>query len=149
MKIEGIEIKKLKVFDEGEEGYLFETLRADDYFFEGEFGQNLISFIKPGIIKGLHIHEKQTEYTACIKGNILYVAIKEIPGKEPIIEKYLMGEKNMILLKTPPGIWHGYMVLDDSDAVVLYAMNKTYNPENVDQESKDPNFFGDVWKLDI
>jgi len=143
----GIKVKRLKVFDEGEEGRLFETLRGDDELFDGVFGQNLMSFVKPGIIKGLHYHDVQTEYTTCVKGRILYVAIKEVEGGEPVIEKYEMGDDNMIMLKNPPGVWHGYINLGDEEAVILYTSDKAYDPDNVDQKDKDVNAFGDVWKL--
>ena len=98
-----MEIKKLKYFDLGEEGGLFEALRSDDALFDGKFGQNLVSIVKPGIIKGLHLHHKQTEYTTCIKGDILYVAITD-DLKQPAIEKFLIGRNNRLLIKTPPGI---------------------------------------------
>lgn len=138
-----LETKKLKVFED-EEGRLFETLRADDSIFEGEFGQNLVSVIKPGVIKGLHIHEKTVEYTTCVKGDILYVAIKD--GEKPEIEKIVIGESNMVMLKTPVNIWHGYVPLYGKEAVVLYSMNHPYDPDNPDIDDKDPHAFGeDIW----
>ncbi len=143
-----IEIKNLKVFHEGAEGHLFETLRSDDGIFDGVFGQNFVSFVNPGIIKGFHRHKSLTEYTTCIKGNILYVLVKEVIGGQPIIKKIKMGEDNMIMIKTPPGFWHGYVPLGNQEAVVLYTMDKPYDPNNIDQEDKDPHAFGDIWKLD-
>ena len=140
-----IELKKLKSFID-KEGELFEVLRSDDFLYEGKFGQNLVSIVKPGIIKGLHFHEKQTEYTTCIKGNILYVAIKETKGS-PLIEKFQIGESNRIMIKTSPGLWHGYKVLGNSEAVILYTMNRPYDPKNTDTLEKDPYFFGDIWFL--
>ncbi len=140
----GIEIKKLKVFDLGDEGNLFETLRDDDEIYQGKFGQNLISFVNPGIKKGLHKHDKQTEYTTCIKGNLLYVAIKETP-KGPIIEKIPIGEKNMLMIKTPPGVWHGYTPIGNEQAVLVYTMDRAYNSEDPDTDEKDVYSFGDVW----
>lgn len=140
-----VEIKELKVFNLGKEGKLFETLRSDDKIYEGRFGQNLISEVNPGIIKGLHKHNKQTEYTTCVSGNILYVAIKENEnGAE--IKKFVIGEKNPIMLKTPPGIWHGYTPLDGKRALILYTMDRAYNPKDVDTEERDVMSFGDVWK---
>ena len=140
-----VKVKKLNSFFD-EEGELFETLRCDDEIFSGVFGQNLISIVKPGIIKGLHFHRKQTEYTTCIKGNILYVAIKEVNGQDLIIEKFEVGERNRILIKTEPGIWHGYTPLDGREAVVLYTMDKAYNHKDPDTEDKDPFAFGDIWE---
>jgi len=142
--MEILEVKKLKSFFD-EEGELFEALRCDDEIYSGVFGQNLISVVKPGVIKGLHLHHKQIEYITCIKGNILYIAIKEIPGKEPIIEKLEVGERNRVLIKISPGIWHGYISLDNKEAVVLYTMDRPYDPNDTDTEDKDPLAFGDIW----
>ncbi len=143
-----IELKKLKYFDLGDEGGLFETLRSDDTFYEGNFGQNLVSIVKPGIIKGLHLHHKQVEYTTCLKGNILYVAVTENTSKEsPLIQKFMIGEQNRILIKTPPGIWHGYKVLNDEEAVILYTADKPYNPQDTDTEERDVLSFGNVWQI--
>ena len=137
-----IEIKELRSFFDAD-GELFETLRVDDSMFNGKFGQNLVSIVKPGIIKGLHLHHQQIEYTTCLKGNILYVAITETQEK-PLIEKFIMGEENRILIKTPPGIWHGYTPLNNREAVVLYTMDCPYNPKNTDTEEKTALAFGDI-----
>jgi len=140
-----IDLKPLKVFHKKDEGYLFETLRSDDDIFEGKFGQNLISFANPGVKKGLHKQKKDVEYTTCIKGNILYIAVKEIESGPPIIEKYIIGESNNVMLKTPPGIWHGYMPLNNEGAIILYAIASPYNPKEP-EETKDAYAFGDIWK---
>lgn len=141
-----IEFKKLKPFID-HEGELFEVLRSDDSIFEGKFGQNLVSIVNPGIIKGLHFHEKQTEYTTCIKGTILYIAIKETKGN-PLIRKFQIGENNRIVIKTPPKIWHGYKVLGKREAVILYTMDRPYNQKNTDTLDRNYYYFGDVWSPD-
>ncbi|MEK6872570.1 MAG: dTDP-4-dehydrorhamnose 3,5-epimerase family protein [Nanoarchaeota archaeon] len=140
-----IEFKKLKPFID-HEGELFEVLRSDDSIFEGKFGQNLVSIVNPGSIKGLHFHKKQTEYTTCINGTILYVAIKEIKGSS-LIKKFQIGVSNRILIKTPPGIWHGYKVLGNSEAIILYTMDKLYNPKDTDTLDRNPYYFGNIWKI--
>jgi len=140
-----IEIKDLKIWAD-DQGYLFETIRADDKIFEGKFGQVLVSVLYPGTIKGLHKHEKQTDYTTCIKGNIKYVAVLENNG-EIKIKTFIIGERNPILIKTPPGIWHGYMPLANKEAIVLHLMDKTFDPKNDDTQRKDPFAFGDVWSV--
>jgi len=128
------------------EGELFETLRSDDDLFSGKFGQNLISIVKPGIIKGLHLHRDQTEYTTCLKGNILYLAIKEEEGNTEVW-KEIIGEKNRILVKTPPGIWHGYTPLDEKEAIILYTMDRPYDAKNPDTLERATNYFGNIWQV--
>ena len=143
-RIPGIKIKKLNVFA-NDQGYLFETLRNDDEMFDNKFGQVLVSEVYPGIIKGLHLHKKQTDYTTCIKGNLKYVAIKLNNDGTFIINTFTPGEKNPILIKCPPGIWHGYTPLSNQPATVLHLMDVAYNPEYPDTERKDPYEFGDFW----
>lgn len=143
-EISEIQIKKLNVFA-NDQGYLFETLRADDKIFDGKFGQVLVSAVYPGIIKGLHLHKKQTDYTTCIKGNIKYIAIKINPDKTIKINTFVVGEKNQILIKCPPGIWHGYTPLSNQEAIVFHLMDKVYDPADPDTDRKDPFEFGDVW----
>ncbi len=140
----GVKIKQLKIWA-NDQGYLFETIRADDAIFGGEFGQILISELYPNIIKGLHKHERQTDYTTCIKGNIKYVLAKEKSNGEKEIKTIVIGEKNPIVIKTPPGYWHGYMPLAGEKATVLHMMDKLYNPKDDDTLRKDPFEFGDIW----
>lgn len=138
-------IKPLRIFED-KEGKLFETLRADDDIFGGKFGQNLVSFVKPGVVKGFHLHHKQTEYTTCIKGDILYVAIRKVAKKKLEMERIFIGERNPKLIRTDPGIWHGYTPLNREGAIVLYTMDKPYNPKDTDTEDKSPYAFGGkIW----
>ncbi len=143
--IEGVEIKKLSIFA-NDQGYLFETIRSDDKIYEGKFGQVLISEIYPGVIKGFHLHEKQTEYTTCLKGNIKYIIVKETKDK-PIINTFIIGEKNPIIIKTPQGVWHGYTPLQNKSATLMYLMDKPYNINDKDTLEKDVFAFGDLWTV--
>ncbi len=145
-KTADIEIKNLKIFA-NDQGYLFETLRNDDKIFDGKFGQVLISVIYPGVIKGLHLHERQTDYTICIKGDAKYIAIKEKDDGTKEIKTFIIGERNPILVKTPPGIWHGYTPLSNKEIVMLHVEDKAYNPNDDDTKRKDPFEFGDVWSV--
>ena len=145
-----LETKKLKYFNLGKEGSLFEALRSDDSFYGGKFGQNLVSVVAPGVKKGLHLHKEQTEYTTCVQGNLLYVAIKK-KGKKFLLERHILGEKERIMIKMPPGIWHGYTALEGKSAIVLHTMDKPYDPLNPDTLEKDPDSFfkecGNIWEV--
>ncbi|MFA5020177.1 MAG: methyltransferase domain-containing protein [Candidatus Pacearchaeota archaeon] len=140
-----VKIKPLKIWA-NDQGYLFETIRADDEIFDGKFGQNLVSVIYPGVIKGLHLHEKQTDYTTCVKGNLKYVVAKETPSgvKTKVI---IIGESNPVLVKTPPGFWHGYMPLGNEKAIVMHMMDKAFDVKEPDTQRKDVFEFGDVWTV--
>ncbi len=144
--LDHVEFKKLNVFA-NDQGYLFETLRDDDEIFDGVFGQVLVSELYPGVIKGLHRHWKQTDYTTCIKGNIKYVVAKEKKDGTADVKIYTIGEKNPVLIKTPPGLWHGYMPLGNERATILHLMDKSYDVNDPDTDRLDVYAFGDVWTV--
>lgn len=138
MSLDKIKIKKL-IIHEDDRGYLFEGLRKDDSLYDGTFGQCLVSIVYPGVTKGLHKHTRQTDYTLCASGRALYIATD---GKN--VKKLILDSKKPVLIKVPPGIWHGYKALDN-EAMIIHIMDITYDPE--DTEEKDPNAFGDIWKI--
>ena len=144
--IEGVAIKKLKVFA-NEQGYLFETLRKDDHFFDGTFGQVLLFEVYPGVIKGYHLHEKHDEYVTCVKGNVKYVLVKEYPDGTKKINTFVIGERNPMLIKIPKGLWRGYMPLENKSALVMDIMSRPYDPNDPDTQEKDLFAFGDVWTI--
>ena len=144
--IEGVEVKKLKVFA-NDQGYLFETLRNDDPFYNKEFGQALMFEVYPGVIKGYHLHERHDEYITCVKGNIKYVIAKQYPDGKIKINKFVIGERNLLLIKIPQGLWRGYMPLENKSAMVLDIMSQPYDPKDPDTQEKDPFAFGDVWSV--
>ena len=133
--MKGLETKQLNVFKD-ERGYMI-SLRANEEIFNGKFGQCLLSVIYPGIIKGLHLHKKQTDFCVCVKGHAKYVATD---GKE--FESFIIGESNPLLVKVSPGIWHGYMALDN-ETIIMHTMDTYYDSK--DTEKIDPFSFGDLW----
>ena len=89
------------------------------------------------------MHEKQTDFVCCIKGKIKFCT-KEENGK---IKEFLLEEKKPRLIKIPPKIWHGYKVLGKKTALVIYIMDKTYNPDKPDEKRKPADAFGkEIWE---
>ncbi len=142
--IEGVEIKKLNVFA-NDQGYLFETLRNDDQFFGGAFGQVLISNVYPGVIKGFHLHHKHDEYITCLNGNLKYIIVKENPDGTKKINTFVIGERNPMLIKVPREVWRGYMPLENKSAMVMDIMSRPYDSKDPDTEEKDVFAFGNIW----
>ncbi|VVB83556.1 Uncharacterised protein [uncultured archaeon] len=138
-------VKKLDTFA-NDQGYLI-SIRKDNNIFNGNVGQALVSVLYPGIIKGLYLNETQTECTTCIKGNIKYVSIKEKEDGTKEVKTFIIGERNPILVKTSPKIWHGYTPLANKEAVILHLIDKEYNPQEKATQRRDPFYFGDVWTV--
>ncbi len=147
--IEGVEIKKLRVIPD-ERGFVMEILRRDDPFFN-KFGQVYLSVGYPGIVKAWHYHKIQTDHLAVIKGMArigLYDAREGSPTYGETMEIFA-GEYNPVLIKIPPGVYHGYKAIGGEPAYVINCPDEPYNRENPDEYRVDP-FENDIpfdWRL--
>jgi len=98
-----------------------------DYF------QDNHSLSYPNVIRGLHYQQNpsQAKVVGCISGRIWDVAV-DIRIKSPTFGKYfaieLSGE-NGKMLYIPAGFAHGFCVLGDEPANVLYKVDNKYSKE--------------------
>ena len=139
--IEGIEIKKLSVRRD-HRGFLFELLRGSEKIkADGQkaFGQVYVSACYPAVIKGKHMHKKQTDHLTIIKGNgfiHLHDARKgsRTNGEKAAIEA---GEGNLVLVRIPPGVWHS---IENVGTETLYFVNYVtceYDPDSPDEHREE------------
>ena len=63
------------------------------------------------------------------------------------INEFFIGEKNPVIIKIPPKMWHGYMALGKEPATILYLVTKPYNHDKPDEERKSWDAFGDIWTV--
>ncbi len=137
--IEGVHVKNLKVVPD-DRGRLMEILRRDDPFFE-EFGQVYLSTTYPGVVKGWHYHEAQTDMIACLKGMIKLVLYDARDGSPTngLVNEFFIGEHSSRLVKVPKGVYHGWKCVSEVEAYVLNAPDKTYDYERPDEHRVDPH----------
>jgi dTDP-4-dehydrorhamnose 3,5-epimerase len=137
-KIQGVRLKPLRVFAD-DRGILAEVLRADDEFFGAEFerfGQTTLTMSYPGVIKAFHWHRHQDDAWLVVRGMIqavLYDRRKESPTRG-VTETYYLGDHHRHLLVIPRGIAHGYRVLGEEAAWIVYHASVPYNPQEPDEE---------------
>jgi dTDP-4-dehydrorhamnose 3,5-epimerase len=140
--IEGVSTKKLVVHPD-ERGRLFEILRNDDAIFK-RFGQVYVTTAYPGIVKAWHFHKIQTDYFCCIHGLarlVLYDPRDKSPTKGNLVE-FSLGPENLELVTIPPGIYHGFQCISETEAIMLNIPTEPYNPQSpdeyrIDEHSKD------------
>ena len=58
----------------------------------------------------------------------------------------VIGERNPVLIAAPPGVYHGWMSLED-DTQLIGIASETYNRQDPDEERLPPDHFGDVWTI--
>ncbi len=137
--IEGVETKKLKVIPD-ERGWLMEILRCDDDLFE-KFGQVYITTAYPGIVKAWHYHKKQTDNFTCVKG-MMKVALcdgREDSSTYNEVNEFFVGEKNPLMIKVPPFVYHGFKAIGNETAYFLSVPTLPYNYEEPDEYRLPPD----------
>jgi dTDP-4-dehydrorhamnose 3,5-epimerase len=133
MAIEGVRIKRL-VKHADDRGFFMELLRKDDEIF-GAFGQASMSKSYPGVIKAFHYHQKQDDIWYFPFGNaqvVLYDMRSDSTTFQQT-EVHYMGEENPYLLFIPRGVAHGYRVLGNEPAYIVYFTNEAYDPKAPDE----------------
>jgi len=137
--IDGVVVKQLKLIPD-ERGYLMEMMRADDSFFQ-QFGQSYLTAVYPGVVKGWHYHEQQTDHFVCVKGMakvVLYDRRENSPTQNEVNE-FFMGERNNILLVIPPGVLHGMKGIGTETAIIINTPTHTYKYDDPDEFRVDPH----------
>lgn len=131
--IEGVVFKKL-VKHCDDRGTFMEILRDDDNLLE-RFGQASASMSYPGVIKAFHYHELQDDIWYFPVGNaqvVLHDMREDVSSyKETAV--YYMGEENPSILLIPKGVAHGYRVLGQTPAMILYFTTQSYQASNPDE----------------
>ncbi len=137
--IEGVVTKQLKQFVD-ERGWLTEILRSDWEHFQ-KFGQVYVTAAYPQVVKAWHMHKKQTDNIACIKGMIKLVLYddREKSKTKGEINEFVIGEKNLLLVKVPPQVWHGFKTIAEEYALVINIPTELYNYEEPDEYRLPPD----------
>jgi dTDP-4-dehydrorhamnose 3,5-epimerase len=85
----------------------------------------------PGVVRGLHfqVSPAQGKLVGVIRGRIWDVLV-DIRPQSPTFGQHLaieLDDENGRLLWIPPGLAHGFCVLGDQPADVLYKVDQPYN----------------------
>lgn len=133
--IDGVKIKKL-IVHEDERGDFREIIRINEGLVK-KISQVSISKTKPGVIKAFHWHKYQDDLFYVLKGNIKLVLYdqREDSKTRSQLQEMLLGESyppNLVFI--PRKVLHGYKVIGEKEAEVLYIMNNVYNSKNPDEE---------------
>lgn len=126
--IDGIVFKNLQTFTD-ERGFFREVLRDSDPIFVEGFAQWSHTMSYTGVAKAWHVHQKQIDWWYLAVGVIkvaLYDTRPESPTHGQLME-FLMGEQyGPQVVKIPPGVAHGYRVLD-GPAHLFYIVSQEYD----------------------
>ena len=129
--IEGVAVRPLKrILDE--RGSVMHMLRRDDPWFD-EFGEIYFSTVKPGVVKGWHLHKKMTLNYAVVSGAIRFALYDDREGSatKGQLQEILLGGENYALVTVPPGVWNGFKGLGAGDAIVANCATIPHDPGEI------------------
>ena len=132
-RIHGIQVKELDVHAD-ERGRLVEILKRDEPFFN-KFGQVYMTTAYPGVTKAWHYHRKQEDNFFVVRGMMKIVCFDDRKGSptRKSINEFFAGEHNPIVVKIPPGVFHGFKCISDTEAIVINTVTEPYNPKAPDE----------------
>ncbi|MSQ28202.1 MAG: spore coat protein [Dehalococcoidia bacterium] len=131
--IDGLDIKPL-VRHADDRGYLAEMLRADDPIYRG-FGQANVTMTYPGVVKAWHYHNEQDDLWVCVKG-MIRAAMYDMREASPTfgqVQEVYMGDHNPVLVRIPIGVAHGYKVVGNDPAIIIYFVTTPYDRSHPDE----------------
>ncbi len=123
--IDGVKLIQPKVWGDGR-GAFFEAFRASWFSDQQRWAQWNVSKSAGNVVRGLHFHKLQTDYWVVTDG-IVQVALVDLRPQSPTkgTSKCLMLDAaNPQGLYIPPGVLHGYKIIQD--ATVMYLVDVEY-----------------------
>lgn len=129
-------------------GYLVEILRANDPHFT-KFGQvYLVGNIARGTIRAWHKHEVLWDWFFISHGTAKFALYDDRPRSPTYRETntFVMGARQPAVLTVPPGVFHGWMSLEDDTQLVSTA-SEVYDRAKPDEVRVPYDSFGYDWSV--
>ena len=117
-KIQDVIIVKKNIIPD-ERGSIMHMIKKTDSEFI-KFGEVYFSTAYPGVIKGWHLHTRQTQNYVVVDGMIKLVLLDKRKGSNTyeLLEEHYLGELNYSLCQIPPGVANGYKVIGNKKAII-------------------------------
>ena len=131
--IDGVQTKQLRL-NADERGSLIEVMRPDWDLFE-KFGQAYVTSAYPNVVKGWHYHKKQYDNFVCVRGMmkvVLFDGRDDSPTKG-MINEFFIGERNPLLVKIPPFVYHGFKCIGTEEALIVNVPTAMYDYSEPDE----------------
>ena len=128
MHIEGVVIKQIRAFSD-DRGWLLECFRQDEIPEDIYPKMSYISMTKPGVARGPHEHNEQTDYFCFIGTSTFKLFIWDNrQSSATYCEEMSMfiREGNPAIVIVPPHVVHAYKNVGTKEGLVLNFANKLY-----------------------
>jgi dTDP-4-dehydrorhamnose 3,5-epimerase len=123
-----------------ERGIFTEVMRRDwhEIFYE-DISQANLSISYPGIIRAWHRHERgQVDFFLVIKGALKICAYDDQTQE---LDEIVSSGDILQIVRIPGSYWHGFKVVGNEPAILVYFVNRLYdfnNPDEIRRPWNDP-----------
>lgn len=133
--LEGIKLKAFKRMVD-ERGSFTELLRTDweEILGDDQIVQANFSTSYPGIVRAWHRHLRgQVDYFVVLRGSLKICAYDD---ESQELDEIVSSYENFQIVRIPGYYWHGFKVIGDENAFLLYFTTRLYDYENPDEERR-------------
>lgn len=133
-RIDGVQVEPCSLWPD-DRGYFTEIIRLGQGLpagFPAESTQVSAALSYPGTIKAFHYHLHQTDFWAPVQG-MFQVALADLRTGSPTFGRrntFYAGVLRPWRILIPPGVAHGYKVIGEGPAMLVYVTDRHYNPED-------------------
>ncbi len=154
--IDGVQVIDLTVHMD-DRGFLCEIIRRTPQGNEPQLPYSVAHDIRQvyivgdpvrGTVRAFHKHEVLWDWFCIVHGTAKFVLKDDRPDSPTYGEMMMVvvGDRRSRLIVVPPGVYHGWMSLED-DTLMVSTASEVYNQENPDEVRIPPDSFGDVWTV--
>lgn len=145
--IEGVIVTSLTTYPD-DRGYFREVVRLADSALQ-PCAQISATCSYAGVVKAFHYHQQQDDLWYCAHGMIQAVLHdrREKSSTHGHTQVVPLGELAQQTLFIPRGVVHGYKVLGNNPALVIYMTNRIYDPADELRIPHDDPAIGFDWAL--
>jgi dTDP-4-dehydrorhamnose 3,5-epimerase len=97
------------------------------------FGEVYASSIKPGAVKGWHLHERARRDYVVLSGTIRLVLYDGRSGSASggLLQEIVLGDENYVRVTIPPQVWSSFACVGAREALVVDVTDRPHNPAEV------------------
>jgi dTDP-4-dehydrorhamnose 3,5-epimerase len=132
--IDGVIVEPFPLWPD-DRGYFLEVMRLGQGIaghFPAATTQISAALSYPGTIKAFHYHQHQTDFWVPAQGmfQVVLVDLRTDSKTFGLRNSLYVGSLRPWHLLIPPGVGHGYKVIGQDPAMLVYVTDRNYNPKD-------------------
>ncbi|HWR54519.1 MAG TPA: dTDP-4-dehydrorhamnose 3,5-epimerase family protein [Bryobacteraceae bacterium] len=149
--IDGVKVVPFALWPD-DRGYFLEVMRMGQGAvagFPAESMQVSAALSYPGTIKAFHYHLKQTDFWCPAQGmfQVALVDLRKGSRTYGVRNTFYVGALRPWAMMIPPGVGHGYKIIGQSAAMLVYVTDRTYDPADEGRIAFNDAGIGYDWEL--